>query len=224
MQSPILITGAARSGTSLTAGIIQICGAFGGETAPSTMYNRKGMFENCEVRQGLTKPYLQSIGCDPLGQKPLPSTHKIFSVTAKEGMEWGEAVKKIFIRQGYESGPWYYKGAKACLLWYMWHLAFPDAKWVIVRREENDIARSCMQTRFMRSYHDILGWLKWVDTHKKRFLQMEAAGLNIREVWPVKIIDGDSSEIKSVVEWLGLEWEEKMVGAFVDPSLYGGKK
>ena len=33
MKDPILITGCARSGTSMIAGVINICGAFGGDMA-----------------------------------------------------------------------------------------------------------------------------------------------------------------------------------------------
>jgi hypothetical protein len=70
MRPPILITGCARSGTSMTAGIVHICGAFGGRMSGPTPNNRKGMFENEEVRNQIVKPYLSSIGADPLGQKP----------------------------------------------------------------------------------------------------------------------------------------------------------
>ena len=43
MKNPIIITGCARSGTSLTAGVINICGAGGGEMSGATIYNKKGM-------------------------------------------------------------------------------------------------------------------------------------------------------------------------------------
>ena len=59
---PILITGAARSGTSMTAGNIHKCGAWGGDMAGSTRYNRKGMFENTEIRNTMVKTIMKSIG------------------------------------------------------------------------------------------------------------------------------------------------------------------
>lgn len=223
MKSPILITGAARSGTSMTAGIINICGAFGGIMAGPNSNNQKGMFENNEVRQNLVKPYLKSIGCDPLGQKPLPG-RQIFDVSQDQANAWKERVEGVMIAQGLkQDGPWMYKGAKSCLYWYLWHLAFPEAKWIIVRRDANDIARSCMRTSFMRAYNDVIGWLRWVEEHEKRFRQMQVAGLQVREVWPKKMIDGDFEEMKSAIEWLGLEWKEGLVHAFVDPALYGRK-
>ena len=224
MDNPILITGAARSGTSLTAGIVNICGAFGGELAGPNIHNQKGMFENNVIRQTLVKPYLTSIGCDPLGQKPLPNIKQVFSVTIERANIWRRAVEQIMKRQGYKDGPWFYKGAKSCLYWYLWSLAFPDAKWVVVRREPKDIVRSCMQTSFMRAFRDAIGWHRWVETHEQRFGQMVTAGLQVREVWPKKMIDGDFTEIEEVISWLGLEWKEPLVRAFVDPALYGRKK
>ena len=50
-QSPILVTGCARSGTSLVAGIVNICGAFGGVTRPGNPANEKGLFENISIQE-----------------------------------------------------------------------------------------------------------------------------------------------------------------------------
>jgi len=224
MIDPILITGAARSGTSMTAGIIHICGGFGGDTAGPNIHNQKGMFENLEIRNSITKPYLKSIGCDPLGQRPLPNSRQVFEVTQQQGEQWRKRIQSVIQYQGYKDGIWYYKGAKMCLFWYMWHLAFPTAKWVIVRREADQIAESCLRTSFMRAYKTKEGWLDWVKVHEDRFRQMSKAGLEIMEVWPSKIIAGDQSEMKQMIKWLGLEWKQNLVNAFVDPALYGGKK
>jgi hypothetical protein len=224
MKQPILITGCARSGTSLTAGIINICGGFGGVMCGPTIANKRGQFENNEIRSQVTKPYLRNIGCDEMGQKPLPSTHQVFNVTEEQVEHRRERVLEIMRNQGLrESHTWFIKEAKACLTWYLWSLAFPGAKWVIVRRDPDDIARSCMQTVFMRAYRDVLGWLRWVEQHEKRFAQMKTAQLSIKEIWPAKIIAGDLSEIKDVVQWLGLEWNDNLVKAFVSPELWGNK-
>lgn len=224
MKQPILITGAARSGTSLTAGLINICGAFGGDMAGPNIHNQKGMFENNEIRSTMVKPYLKSIDCDPLGQKPLPNVRQIFDVTEEQANSWASRVSKIMRAQGYKNGPWFYKGAKSCLYWYLWHRAYPEAKWIVVRRDISDISRSCMQTSFMRAYRDVIGWERWVETHEQRFRQMKTAGLQVMEVWPKRMIDGNFTEMEKVIDWLGLEWKDSLVRAFVEPALYGRKK
>ncbi len=211
---PFLITGCARSGTSMTAGIIHQGGAWGGELSGPTIYNKKGMFENAEIRS-LQKLYLTSIGADPLGQKPLPIRSKIRSVD-----RWAPEIRRIVTEQGYMEGPWFYKGAKMCLIWELWAEAFPDAKWVIVRRNDKEIIDSCMRTGFMKKYTTREGWQYWIDYHKQRFQEMKDAGLQIKEVYPIKFVQKNYIEIKEVIEWLGLEWKESFTKEFVNPSYY----
>lgn len=220
MRDPIIITGCARSGTSLTAGVIHLSGAFGGEMFGPNRHNQKGMFENVEIRQNVVKPYLKRIGVDPLGQRPLPNNRQVFEVSDRQVQEWRDRIHLIVQSQGYKDGPWFYKGAKACLIWYLWHRAFPDAQWVVVRREARDIAASCLRTSFMRAYKDLPGWLYWVDRHERRFDEMRQAGINVREFWPSRAIEGDFGYVREFVEGLGLEYNEKLVKAFIDPTLY----
>ena len=220
-KEPILITGCARSGTSLTAGIIHLSGAWGGKMSGPTKYNAKGMFENIIVRNELTKPYLRTIRCDPMGQHPLPSDEQLQKISSIDGMDWREAILNVMRRQGLRPDKdWFYKGAKCCLFWPMWDYAFPTAKWLIIRRHREDIAKSCLRTGFMRAFDSLDGWLEWVEQHEQRFEQMKRSGLWYREVWPEKMIDGDLSEIEIVIKDLGLSYSEEHVRAFIAPSLW----
>ena len=107
-----------------------------------------------------------------------------------------------------------------CLIWPEWHKAFPDAKWIIVRRRTNDIVNSCMRTGFMNAFQTPEGWRDWVEHHLERFQEMYAAELNILEVWPSKFVAGDFDEIKRVIDALGLKWKEDRVLEFVEPALW----
>lgn len=219
MKSPILITGCARSGTSMTAGILDHCGAFGGKTTPATSWNRKGQFENDEIRENIVKPLMRFNGADPLGQNPLPDINHLMKFNGLR-----KKIESIFQYSGCDhSTQWYYKGAKMCLLWPTWHEAFPKAKWVVVRRKDEDIVYSCLRTAFMKAFKHAEGWQSWVDEHKKRFVEMIDAGLDVHEIWPSKFVGGDFSEIKALVDVLGLEWQEEAVMDFVDPKLWRGK-
>jgi hypothetical protein len=229
MPEPILITGCARSGTSCIAGIIHLCGAFGGVFSGPNHNNKRGMFENSKARNELLKPYIESLGVDRLGQYPLPD---ISTLKIKE--DFGQKLKAIMVEQGYKEGaPWMYKGPKMTLIWPTLHKSFPNAKWVIVRRNTENIINSCIKTSFMKAFHkrEILkavgvatvreGWLWWVNQHLKRFQEMEDAGLNIKYVWPEKILEKkDYTEIKETIAWLGLEWNDKDVKNFVTPELW----
>lgn len=183
-----------------------------------TRNNKKGMFENTEIRNEIIKPYLISIGADPLGQFPLPRQQlvvsddtlsiKVLNTLSTQGMSDNER--------------WFYKGAKMTLIWKLWHSAFPQAQWLIVRRPDKEIIDSCLRTNFMKAYKDSSGWQKWVDYHKKCWTEMQNAGLNLREIWTDKIIAGDYSELKEVLIWLGFNYNSELlvkIKNFVDPKL-----
>jgi hypothetical protein len=227
---PILITGCARSGTSMIAGAINICGAFGGDMSGPNSNNKKGMYENAKIRNDIVKPYLEKIGVDRLGQYPLPDV-KTISIP----QDWKTQVENVMIEQGYRSGPWMYKGAKMCLMWPIWDYAFPDAKWIIVRRKPSDIINSCLKTGFMRAFrnehnqkavgakNESEGWLWWIREHQKRFVEMIEAGINIKIVWPERMVNGDYSQMMDTIDWLGLDWDSKVL-SFIDPKLWKARR
>jgi hypothetical protein len=220
IDQPIFITGAARSGTSMTAGVINLCGAWGGVMSGPTIHNKKGMFENNALR-AMNKDFLTKMRCDPLGQRPLPKINVVMSYAMSNFQDWRREVLNNLKKQGQkEDRSWFYKGAKMCLLWPMWYLSFQKAHWIIVRRKKEDIIRSCMKTGFMRKCDGPKGWDSWVDEHLRRFKEMKNAGLNIHEVWPQHMVSGDFSEIRSVVENLGLKWNREKVTEFITPALW----
>src|SRR5512146_2681510 len=108
---PILVTGYGRSGASMIAGVLNICGAFGG------VMDRH--CENVQVRDKIIIPYLESIQVDPSGQHPLPDPNHL-----PIPVNWGERVFDLIKSDGYTGGPWMYKGSRVCLTWPVWHYAF----------------------------------------------------------------------------------------------------
>ena len=225
-KSPILVTGCARSGTSMIAGVINLCGAFGGDMSGPNRNNRKGMFENHIIREQVVKPYFRKIKVDSLGQYPLPDVQNLEIPT-----NICQKVEKIMLDQGYIEGPWMYKGAKMCLTWPVWHYAFPNAKWVIVRRRTGDIIRSCVRTGFMRAFirestykkvgatSEEEGWLWWVHQHEQRFIEMINEGLNVKVIWPQRMVTVDYQQLYETLEWLGLPWKSEVL-SFIDPLLW----
>jgi len=230
LRDPILITGCARSGTSMVAGMVHMCGEFGGKMSGATKNNQKGMFENSRIREEITKPYLRRIGVDVMGQYPLPDVNNLIIPT-----DWRQKVEQTMIDEGYKSGVWMYKGAKMCLMWPVWHYAFPDAKWVIVRRKTCDIIQSCLKTGFMRAFSrkenqyavgvtsEEDGWLWWIKQHEQRFVEMINEGLNCKVVWPERMGHGDYEQMYETLEWLGLSWKSEVL-SFVDPLLWHARK
>jgi len=188
--------------------------------AGPTRHNKKGMFENNYIRQNIVKPYLALQGADPLGQRPLPDIKNLLEYPSLR-----EDVLALIKSQGYPGGPWFYKGAKMCLVWPIWAEAFPDAKWIIVRRPAEDIADSCVRTSFMKAYRGPRGWLGWVAEHEKRFREMKKAGLDVTEIWTDKLIQGKVDKIRDFVnEQDDLTWNYSGVMDFISPELWKGGK
>jgi hypothetical protein len=66
--------------------------------------------------------------------------------------KWWKRGSVIHYRfSGYKQGiPWMYKDTKMCQMWPVWNFAFPNARWIIVRRRTGDITQSCVKTAFMQ--------------------------------------------------------------------------
>ena len=188
----IFITGAARSGTTLTCSILSACGAEFGQV--------NSLMEHTPFREGFVKPLLERAGYDPLCQYPLPDTYDL---------SWTDSdIDSIRL---YLHGLNFYKGAKLIFLWKMMSAAFPDAKWIIVRRSKQAIADSCRRTRFMRKRTD---WESWVDSHLEQ-IQVMKLTLNCQEIWTD---DLDLSEFKKAVDFSGLQWDHEAAKRQIDPG------
>jgi hypothetical protein len=190
--------------------------------------NQKGMFENTRIRGELIKPYLKQLNADPMCQYPLPAPEKITIP-----VDWRERVQRIMREQGYKDGPWMVKEPKIGVHWRVWHHAFPNAKWIIVRRRTGDIVKSCMKTGFMRAFSRIAtqravgvtnekdGWIWWVNEHLDRFVDLVQAedGPNYKIVWPHRMVNGDYQQMMETIEWLGLNWNRDILD-FVEEKLW----
>jgi len=193
----ILITGCARSGTSLTS---QICGALG-----ANLGKVNGLYENTPIREGILKPMIEAVGGDPLGQYPLPPM---------------DADPKWDIREQVEAelgrDDWAYKGVKMLLVWRNWVREFPDAKWVIVRRDVDDIADSCVRAGFMRAFDNRKAWATWANHYIDRIGHLKRE-VNSIEVWPHRAVGGDLSGYQRMAEFCGLEWDEQAARNIIEP-------
>lgn len=216
MSEPVIITGCARSGTSMIAGIVARCGFDFGKTCGPTAANRKGQYENNSIRTMVTKPYLKSIGCDPMGQWPLPRSEDV-----REYSTLRAEVRKILRDQrvDVEGARWAIKEAKACLVWQIWAKAFPEAKWVIVRRPDEDIVQSCLRTGFMRHFTNAEGWQKWIDVHKVRFAEILSA-CDAVEVWSDRVISSSEIEINKLTAFIGGHPNSDSIAKFISPELW----
>lgn len=207
----ILITGAARSGTSLTT---QILKALGANLGRDEDVNR--LYENMALREWVIKTHLAREGYDPMGQDPLPPLAWDTEFDP-DTLEQLSMYSDLLMQEEY--GLAAYKDAKITLMWKAWARAFPDARWVIVRRRRSEIVGSCLRTSFMRKRKSREAWEAWVAHHEAEFINMKQAGLNLIEVWPSDFID-DPDQFAPVAEFCGFHRDRRVVEAAINPDLF----
>ena len=205
-KAPILITGIPRSGATMIAATINLCGAFGGNMT------KRGMYTNDRIRDEVVKPYFICVGADPDAQKDFPKDY-ITSV------RFDNHIERIISEQGYREGPWMYKDYRISHQWPLWDMAYPNAKWIIVRRRTGDIIESCMKTAYMKAYDNREGWLQMVHAYEHRFVEMIEAGLNCKIIWPERMVNGDYTQLFELTDWLGLTWKNDAL-QFIDSLLW----
>lgn len=201
----ILVTGAARSGTSVITSMLQACGANLGNPD-----NVNDLYENLAIREDLLKPLLQYYGGDRRGQRMFPSgfdkphPYNIVDSFDAEFGEWGTSV---------------YKDAKLILLWEIFQKELPKCEWLIIRRPVEQIVDSCMRTHFMNSWNTRAEWTQWVMYHEHRIEELKNSVLNYEEVWSNEVLE-DPTILKDIVEFYGLDWDENAVRNCINPDKY----
>jgi hypothetical protein len=208
--NPILITGAERSGSTLIARILDMCGVFSG--------NCNKMYESKSIH-AFHKPFKEK------------TPHLMIPTNAiNVPVIWQEMVLRQLKREEWKGQPWMVKGGVLAQFWSVWYYAFPDAKWLIVRRRTGDVIQSCVKTGYMKMFKskgnlDLIGvekeeegWLWWVRNYEKKFVEMIEQGLNCRVIWPERMADGDFQQMEETIEWLGLKWNDK-IPEVIEPLL-----
>lgn len=138
----------------------------GGEMIAGDRWNPGGYFENRYIREQIIKPYLINCGADPLGQKAFPRT---------------------LVPWTYEFDVEFYKDCKLALIWE----ALPEAKWIVVRRPDDEIMQSCERTPFM----DV--GLDWLEKYKERLDLLEKCC----NVYTVNIHDINENDLRRWCSW-----------------------
>ena len=220
MGTPVFVTGVERSGSTIIAKIIASCGAYSGEVTPR--------MENIKIKKLLDHYYLFE-DSDPRGQYPLPNIH---TLTIHDN--WYDQVGML-LGDKIDSKPWVYKSTRIAQTWKLWAQAFPDAKWIIVRRKPGDVIHSCLKTGYMKAFKhewernkvgvhtEAEGWNWWIHEQEKRFMEMVGAQLDLKLVWPERMVKGDFDQVFEMLEWLQLPYDQNKVRNLVKPMLWNSK-
>ena len=196
-HTPIFITGAERSGSTFIAKILDLCGTKFGDC--------NGMYENKSI-VALNNKILFSYDdrFPPMGELQIP-------------ISWKDTILSVY-EEEIKTGVWFVKHSTLARLWPLYHYAFPNAKWIIVRRRTGDIIKSCLKTGYMKEYGTEEGWLSWVHKYEESFIEMMQAGVNCKIIWPERMVTGDYTQIFEMVDWLGVKWNYR-IPSVIDPLL-----
>lgn len=220
LNQPILVTGLPRSGTSMVAGLFDASGAWTGTTVPGNSENPKGFFEHQVLREKITKQILIQLDVDPLGVKSVPPLKPGMKV---DGIE--KIITNIIKADGYgEDQPWLYKGAKLSLIWPIFDKAFPAARWIIVRRNPEEVIDSCLRTSFMKQHStDRAFWENFVVAYEQRLELLESTLSNVMVVETNKVLAGDYDKLKAAIESCGLSFDQQVIESFVCQDYWHAK-
>ena len=224
-NQPVFVTGAERSGSSLIARILELSGIFTGRTT--------NMFENIKLLN-LSRTYLQY---PPITGYHTPPRDHFFPKTDQLNipLDWKNKVDHILREEGYRNNQWMFKCSLIAPMWPIWNYAYPNARWLIVRRRTGDVIESCVKTTYMTLCKDQLnldkinvttereGWKWWVHQYEEKFVEMIEAGVNCKIIWPERMVSGDYQQIYETLEWLGFNWSTKIVEV-IDPMLIKSRR
>lgn len=214
----IIITGAARSGVSMTGGLFALCGAHGGRLVKASDYDGRETFENEEVRNTVVRPFLNGINADPKGMKPLPDIDIVHKLAQLVAGTWRRRVLRIIGVHRRKDYTYFYASPLACLIWPVWCAAFPEAEWVLVRRERDEIIRSCMATGHMDRYRTEAGWGEWLDVNEQRMAELKQfASETTRTVYPGTFVNGCLGNLQALMQEKGLRWSPEAIEDFIVP-------
>lgn len=200
---PVFITGAERSGATIIARVFALSGGWIGRV--------NKMCENKKLTELLThiNVTFQS-----------GAASKFFN--EKEIIDYPliEEFNKVLSIEKYNGEVFVYKNSVLTEIWKTIHNQFPTAKWIIIRRKTPDIIYSCLNTGYMKMFRGAKDeyncWLWRIHQYEETWRHMITAGLNVRIVWPDRLVYNDYRQIKETLEWAGLQWNPDIMNK-IDP-------
>lgn len=209
----VLVTGPARSGTSLVTGLLATMGFFTGHTVPAHQANPRGFFENAVIREKIVKPAIAACGADPRCQGKLPP--RDLSIPRLRERVW-----RTFADQGWDGyAPCVLKCIKGLLFWPCWAEAFPQATWVHCQRPDEAVIASCQRTSFMDGRRGPTAWREWLAAFRSAAADLTRAAYVI----PIDVdalVSGDAQALPALCRVYGRDWNHKAERQFILPEAW----
>jgi len=103
--------------------------------------------------------------------------------------------------------------------------AFPNARWVYVKRDTDSFIDSCLRTPFMNQHStERAYWEDFAKSYLTRINALQASGANCFSISTPNIIAGEFSALKQLIGELELSYSEKKLRKFIAPEYWHGEK
>jgi hypothetical protein len=225
-----LITGCEKTGTSFTAGLLHCLGLFGGDISDLIVprcFNKKGGFENQSIKLEFIKPYLLSRGL--FNHKRMPNRFVGKSIDwfdlpmSLDPLKLRSGILDLFKGEGWDGNqPLFLKSPAFVRMPREMSEAFPEAKWVFVRRDAQGAMRSRYAKRYTHAKPDSNGHIEVDDIYRMAMESMDqikdhVGGFNFS---PNDVINGNIKALESLSEYVGGVIDKASIDEWVDPSMW----
>ncbi len=215
----VFVASPPRAGSSVTANLLSKAGLFGGKTKVADQWNKYGYFENLEITKYVIE-YLRRNDKNKLGKRFQPKN-------LKEDFDvFGDLVESVLFEQGWDGkSTWFYKDPKIPLCWKLFNKHFPKAKWIICRRDRNDLLQSLEKTPFMDAYTSKKDWNTFLD-HYEILINEIKTNCAYFEIDIQQVFKHDTKQIDAMMTFLGIDPDDsKNVSDCIDRKEwhYGAK-
>lgn len=215
-KMPILIVSPPRSGSSLTASILNSFGVFGGDMKKGDKWNKSGYFENIEITN-LVIRYLQNNDINNLGKRFNP---RVLNVDVKD---FSSKIYEILENQGMEpTQKWFYKNPKTAVCWRLFDKHYPYAKWIVIERDREELLNSLMRTEFMDAWQTKEEWQNFIRYYDVLMKEIKA-NCNCFVFNINTMFNGDYSQVEDLLKFVGID-AELVLSGIIDKTLWNEKK
>jgi len=226
MQPPIIIAGMYRGGTSLATALFSLCGAWTGYTMEGNQFNPKGYFEN-ESLKSVLHTMLHMSGYND--SDDLPPEDLLHARIGTERLH--HMLEILLLAEGYKEGPWVMKNPKIPFFWRYFDAIYPDAKWVIVRRDKQSVIKSMQRVNVLtippRSLPlDDAKLGRIVDGYDMRLdsITRQIPGDRLREISSDDLVSGKLDDLQEIIEWAGLDYNQDKIDDFIEPKYFSSSE
>ena len=158
----VCVLGMARSGTSLTAKILEILGVYLGpeyDLDPDTWFNQKGNYEHMLFKD-INEKIIAKLGYG--NWQTLPPSFPSGWESSSEFDKLKEQARSVIKRDFSNVPVWGWKDPRTCLTLSFWKSILPHMKYVICLRNPIDVARSSSRMFGHSPEHGVYLWLRFL--------------------------------------------------------------